>query len=82
MNIYQQVKEILDNAPEGATHVEDPSVEGKNIKALRYFQLDGFLWYAVSNVCTMTLHELPCFTRKLSDLKLIYSIHLQVNREK
>lgn len=71
---YKQLKQILDNAPEESTHVEDPCVMDKNLKNLRYFLKDDFQWWGVSNVATVRLHEMPCFTRRLSDIKEIVDL--------
>ena len=74
MSKYKQLKQILDDAPEGSTHVEDPCFEDKNLKNLRYFLKDDFQWWGISNVATVRLHEMPCFTRSLSDIKEIVDL--------
>lgn len=70
----QLIKEILENAPKGATHVEDSCVRDKPIKNLRYFLQEDFQWWGVSKVAEVRLHEIPCFTRKLSDLEQILEL--------
>lgn len=66
----EELKMIHDNAPDGSNFVED-SVWNKG---LRYFLRDEFQWFGISNVCTHRLHELPCFTRSLSDIDRIIEL--------
>lgn len=65
------LKHIVDNAPHGATHVEDSHLPTTCKKTYRYFVLEDYRWYGLSSVAKVNLHELPCFTRRLEDIKMI-----------
>lgn len=66
----EELKAIVAGKPEGVNFVEDLFWN----RNPRYLLRDEFQWFEVSDTEKSRLHELPCFTRSLSDIERIIEL--------